>query len=65
MNLCIHARGVCLLISPEVDYVVLVVSSVQVDITWVNEQECKQDEEDLNRVPASVHKVSIKHIGLL
>lgn len=51
--------------SPEVDYVVLVISSVQVDITRVNEQECKQDEEDLNRVPASVYKVSIKHIGLL
>lgn len=44
---------------------VLMVSSVEVDITRVDEQEWKQDDEDLNGVFASVHKVSVKHIGLL
>lgn len=53
------------LTSPEVDYVVLVVSSVEVDVARINEQERKQDEEDLNGVSASIHKVSIKHVGLL
>lgn len=44
---------------------VLMVSSVQVDVTWVDEQECKQDDEDLDRILASIYKVSIKHVGLL
>lgn len=44
---------------------VLVVSSVEVDITWIDEQEREQDDEDLDGVFPSVNKVSIKHIGLL
>lgn len=44
---------------------VLVVSSVEIDITWVDEQECKQDDEDLNGIPPSIYKISIKHIRLL
>lgn len=44
---------------------VFMVSSVQVDVTGVDEQEWKQDEEDLNGVFASVYKVSIKQIGPL
>lgn len=44
---------------------VLVVSSVEVDITWVDQQECKQDDEDLNGILPSIYKISIKHIGLL
>lgn len=44
---------------------VLMVSSVEVNVTRVDEQEWKQDDEDLNGVFASVHKVSVKHIGLL
>lgn len=52
-------------ILPQIHYVVLMISSVQVNITWINKQEGKQDDEDLNRIFASVHKVSIKHVGLL
>lgn len=44
---------------------VFMVSSVEVDVTWVDEQESKQDDEDLNGVFTSVYKVSIKHIGLV
>lgn len=44
---------------------VLVVSSVQVDVAWVDEQECKQDDEDLDGILPSIYKVSIKHVGLL
>lgn len=50
---------------PQIDYMVLVVSSVEVDVTWIDEQERKQDDEDLDGVFPSVNKVSIKHIGLL
>lgn len=50
---------------PQVDYVVLMISSVEVDVTWVDEEEWKQDDEDLNRVFASVHEISVKHIGLV
>jgi len=45
--------------------VVLVVASVEVDITRINKQKRKQDEEDLDGVFASVHKVSVKYVGLL
>lgn len=41
---------------------VLVVASVQVDVTRVDEQEREQDEEDLNGVFASVHKISVEHV---
>lgn len=51
--------------SPQVDDVILVVSPVEVDVTGIDEQEWKQDEKDLDGVFPSVHKVSIKHIGLL
>lgn len=44
---------------------VLVVSSVEVDVTWIDEQEREQDDEDLDGVFPSVNKVSIKQIGLL
>lgn len=44
---------------------VLVVSSVQVDVAWVDEKECKQDDEDLDGILPSIYKVSIKHVGLL
>lgn len=44
---------------------VLVVSSVEVDITWVDQQECKQDDEDLNGILPSIYKIPIKYIGLL
>lgn len=50
---------------PQVDDMVLVVSSVEVDFGGINQQEGKQNEEDLDGVPASIHKVSVKHIGLL
>lgn len=50
---------------PEVDDVVLMVASVQVDVTRINKHERKQDEENLNGVFSSVDKVSIKHVGLL
>lgn len=51
-------------ISPQVDDVVLVVSPVEVDVTGINEQEGEEDEEDLDGVFSSVHKVSIKHVRL-
>lgn len=44
---------------------VFMVSSVEVDVTRVDKQERKQDDEDLDRVFSSVHKVAIKHIGLI
>lgn len=44
---------------------VLVVSSVQVHVIGIDEQEPKQDEQDLQGVPASIHKVSVEHIRLL
>ena len=44
---------------------VLVVSPVEVDLTGVDEHEWKQDDKDLDGVFASVHKVSVKQIGLL
>lgn len=50
---------------PQVDYVVFVISSVEVDVTRVDEQERKQDDEDLDRVFSSIHKVAVKQIGLL
>lgn len=53
------------LVLPQVDYMVLMVSSVEVDVTRVDEQEWKQDDEDLDGVSASVYKVSVKHVGLL
>lgn len=52
-------------VPPQVDDMVLVVSSVEVDFTRVDEQEGKQDEEDLNGVFASVYEVSVKHVGVL
>lgn len=51
--------------SPQVDYIVLMVSSVEVDIARVDEHERKQDDEDLNGVFASVYKISVKQIGFL
>ncbi len=53
------------LVLPQVDYVVLMVSSVEVDVARVDEQERKQDDEDLNGVSAPVYKVSVKHVGFL
>lgn len=44
---------------------VLMVSSVQVDVAWVDKQECKQNDEDLDGILPSIYKVSIKHVGLL
>lgn len=44
---------------------ILVVSSVEVDVIRINKLEWKQDEEDLNGVFASVYKVSVENIGLL
>lgn len=44
---------------------VFMVSSVEVDISRIDEKEWKQNKEDLNGIFAPVHKVSIKHIGLL
>lgn len=57
--------GVLDLVLPQVDYVVLMVSSVEIDVTRIDEQEWEQDDEDLNRVFASVYKISIKYIGFL
>lgn len=54
-----------ILVLPQVDYMVLVVSSVEVDVTRVDDHEWKQDEEDLNGVFASVYKVAVEQIGLL
>lgn len=53
------------MIPPQVDYMVLVISSVEVDVIGINEQEGKEDDEDLNGVFASVYKISVKHVGLL
>lgn len=50
---------------PQVHHMVLVVSPVEVDVTRVDEQERKQDDEDLDGVFASVYKVPVKHVGLL
>ena len=44
---------------------ILVVPSVEVDVTRINEQEGKQDEENLDGVLASVHEVSIEHVRLI
>lgn len=44
---------------------VFMVSSVEVDVTRVDKQERKQDDEDLDRVFSSVHKVAVKHIGVI
>lgn len=59
------ALSLYVLLSPQVDYVVLVVSSVEVNVARIDQQEGKQDEEDLDGVFAAVHKVSIKNVGLL
>lgn len=50
--------------SPQVDDVVLVVPSVEVDVTGINEEEGEEDEEDLDGVFSSIHKVSVKHVRL-
>lgn len=44
---------------------VLVVPSVQVDVVGIDQQEAKKDEQDLQGVPASVHKVSVEDVGLV
>lgn len=44
---------------------VLVVPPVQVDMVGVDQQEAKQDEQNLQGVPAPVHKVSIEDVRLL
>lgn len=44
---------------------VLMVSSVEINVTWVDEQERKQDDENLNGIPPAIYKISIKHIRLL
>lgn len=41
------------------------VSSVQVQIIWVDEQKPKEDEQNLQRALPTVHKVSIKDVWLL
>lgn len=41
------------------------VSSVQVDIVGIDDEERKEDEEDLNGVLAPVHEVSIENIGFV
>lgn len=44
---------------------VLMVSPVEIDVTWIDEQECKQNDEDLDGIPPSIYKITIKHIRLL
>lgn len=44
---------------------VLVVASVQMDIIRIDQEKGKQDEEDLQGIFSSVHKVSIEDIRLL
>lgn len=50
---------------PEVHDVVLVVSSVQMHVIWVEQQEGKQDNDDLYRFLSSIHKVSIEYVRVL
>lgn len=50
---------------PQVHNVVLVVPPVQMDVVGIDQQEAKQDEQDLQGVPAPVHKVSVEDVRLL
>lgn len=44
---------------------VLVVPPVQVDVVGVDQQEAEQDEQNLQGVPAPVHKVPVEDVRLL
>lgn len=50
---------------PHVEHVILMVPTVQVDIFGVQQEEGKQNNQDLDRLFASVHKVTVEHIFLL
>lgn len=52
-------------ISPQVNDMVFMVPSVQMHIVGVNEQETKQDEQNLQRVLATIHKVPVEDIWFL
>lgn len=44
---------------------VLVVSSVQMHVIGIDQQEAKQDEQDLYGAFAAIHKVSVEDVRLL
>lgn len=50
---------------PQVHHVVLVVSSVKVELLRVNQHEGEKNHQDLHWLLASIHKVAVEHIGPL
>lgn len=52
-------------ILPQVNNVILMVPSVQMDIIGIDQQEPEQNEQDLQGVFTAIHKVSIEDIGFL
>lgn len=43
---------------------VLVVPPVEVNLLWIDQEEGKEDDEDLEGLFASVHEVAVEHVGL-
>lgn len=50
---------------PQIDDVVFMVSSVEIDVIGIHQLEGKQDQQDLNGVFPSIHKVSIEDVRRL
>lgn len=50
---------------PQIDDVVLVVSSVQVHVKRIQQQECEQDQQNLHRLFPSVYKVPVEDVRRL
>lgn len=50
---------------PQVNNVILMVPSVQMDIIGIDQQEPEQDEQDLQGVFTAIHKVSVEDIRFL
>lgn len=50
---------------PQIHNVVFVVSSVEVDVVGIHQLEGKQDQQDLNGVFPSIHKVSVEDVRRL
>lgn len=40
------------------------VSAIEVNLLWIDQEEGKEDDEDLKGLFASVYKVPVEHIGL-
>ena len=51
--------------SPEVHERILVVASVEVDLVWVDDDACQQDQQHLHRLLPPVHEVAVKHVRVV